>query len=240
MRERLLDASNGRFLDGAGTTHSAQHATAYPVALGVAGPGTVPDSVVRALGRTLADGGMKVSVYGAQFLLDALFATGRAEAAIGLMTATGTSSWLHMMDDLGATIAAEAWDPSLKSNMTFSHAWGSAPANVVPRHVLGVRITAPGAAEIEVRPRPGGLSRISGRVPTIRGPVSVALDRDHRHRLDVDVPPNTSARIVVELGDDDPRAFHVTGPHARAPAPRAATPPAGSSPSARSAPAAHQ
>ncbi|MEO3828963.1 hypothetical protein [Actinomadura sp. B10D3] len=43
MRENLLDASNGRFLDGVGTTHSAQHATAYPVALGVASPGTVPD-----------------------------------------------------------------------------------------------------------------------------------------------------------------------------------------------------
>ncbi|SNS30350.1 family 78 glycoside hydrolase catalytic domain [Actinomadura mexicana] len=217
MREKLLDASNGRFIDGAGTTHSAQHATVYPVALGVAGPGTVPDSVVRALGETLADGGMKVSVYGAQFLLDALFATGRADAAIGLMTASGMSSWLHMLDDLGATIVAEAWDPSLKPNMTFSHAWGSAPANVIPRHVLGVRITAPGAAEIEVRPRPGGLSRISGRVPTIRGPVSVALDSGERYRLDVDVPPGASARVVVELGDDDPRAFRVTGPHARAP-----------------------
>lgn len=217
MREKLLDASAGRFTDGIGTAHSAQHATAFPVALGVAGPGTVPDAVVRALGKTLADGGMKVSVYGAQFLLDALFATGQADAAIGLMTAKGLSSWLHMMDDLGATIVAEAWDPSLKPNMTFSHAWGSAPANAIPRHVLGVRITAPGAAEIEVRPRPGGLARISGRVPTIRGPVSVALDRERRYRLDVDVPPNTTARVVVELGDDDPRAFHVTGPHARAP-----------------------
>ncbi|WP_433462336.1 alpha-L-rhamnosidase C-terminal domain-containing protein [Spirillospora sp. CA-128828] len=195
---------------------SAQHATAFPVALGVAGPGTVPDSVVRALGRTLADGGMKVSVYGAQFLLDALFATGQAEAAIGLMTATGTNSWLHMLDDLGATIVTEAWDPSLKPNMTFSHAWGSAPANVIPRHVLGVRITAPGAAEIEIRPRPGDLAEISGRVPTIRGRVLVALNRDDGYRLDVDVPPGTSARIVVELGDDDPSAFHVTGPHARA------------------------
>ncbi|WP_141584557.1 family 78 glycoside hydrolase catalytic domain [Actinomadura sp. WMMA1423] len=217
MREKLLDASNGRFLDGEGTAHSAQHATVYPVALGVAGPGTVPDAVVRALGETLAGGGMKVSVYGAQFLLDALFATGRAKAAIDLMTAKGMSSWLHMMDDLGATIVAEAWDPSLKPNMTFSHAWGSAPANVIPRHVLGVRITAPGAAGIEVRPRPGDLTRVSGRVPTIRGPVSVALDRGERYRLDVDVPPGVSARVVVELGDDDPRAFHVTGPHARAP-----------------------
>ncbi|TDC90174.1 hydrolase [Actinomadura sp. 7K507] len=217
MREKLLDTANGRFVDGVGTTHSAQHATAYPVALGVAGPGTVPDSVVHALGKTLADGGMKVSVYGAQFLLDALFATGRAEAAIGLMTAKGLSSWLHMMDDLGATIVAEAWDPSLKPNMTFSHAWGSAPANVIPRHILGVRITAPGAAEIEVRPRPGGLTRFSGRVPTVRGPVSVALNRERRYRLDVDVPPNTSARLVIELGDADPRDVHVTGPHARAP-----------------------
>jgi alpha-L-rhamnosidase len=169
------------------------------------------------LGETLADGGMKVSVYGAQFLLDALFATGRAKAAIGLMTSTAMSSWLHMLDDLGATIVTEAWDPSLKSNMTFSHAWGSAPANAIPRHVLGVRVTAPGAAEIEVRPRPGDLTRIAGRVPTIRGPVSVALNRDKRYRLDVDVPPNTSARVVVELGDHDPRAFRVTGPHARAP-----------------------
>jgi alpha-L-rhamnosidase len=217
MRETLLDASNGRFVDGAGTTHSAQHATAFPVALGVAGPGTVPDSVVQALGRTLAGGGMSVSVYGAQFLLDALFATGRADAAIGLMTATGTSSWLHLIDDLGATIVGEAWDPSFKSNMTFSHAWGSAPANVIPRHVLGVRITAAGAAEVEVRPRPGGLSRISGTVPTVRGPVSVALDRTERYRLDVDVPPNTAARLVVELGATDPRDVHVTGPSARAP-----------------------
>jgi alpha-L-rhamnosidase len=215
MREKLLDASSGRFVDGVGTTHSAQHATAFPVALGVADP--VADSVVRALGETLADGGMKVSVYGAQFLLDALFATGRAKAAIGLMTSTAMSSWLHMLDDLGATIVTEAWDPSLKSNMTFSHAWGSAPANAIPRHVLGVRVTAPGAAEIEVRPRPGDLTRIAGRVPTIRGPVSVALNRDKRYRLDVDVPPNTSARVVVELGDHDPRAFRVTGPHARAP-----------------------
>ncbi|MEU8802225.1 family 78 glycoside hydrolase catalytic domain [Spirillospora sp. NPDC048819] len=217
MREKLLDASNGRFVDGVGTGHSAQHATAYPVALGVAGPGTVPDSVVRALGKTLADGGMEVSVYGAQFLLDALFSTGQAKAAIGLMTATGRSSWLHMMDDLGATIVAEAWDPSLKPNMTFSHAWGSAPANVIPRHILGVRVTAPGAAEIEVRPRPGGLTRLSGRVPTIRGPVSVALNRERRYRLDVEVPPNTSARLVIELGDADPRDHRVGGPHARAP-----------------------
>ncbi len=30
MRATLLNASTGRFVDGAGTTNSAQHATAYP------------------------------------------------------------------------------------------------------------------------------------------------------------------------------------------------------------------
>ncbi|WP_235018122.1 family 78 glycoside hydrolase catalytic domain [Thermomonospora echinospora] len=219
MRDTLLDEEAGRFVDGAGTAHSAQHATVFPLALGVAGQGTVSDDVLRRLGRTLAEGGMKVSVYGAQFLLDALFACGRADAAIGLMTATSTNSWLHMLDDLGATIVGEAWDPALKPNMTFSHAWASAPANVLPRQVLGVRVTAPGAAAVDVRPRPGPLTKVGGRVPTIRGPIEVALDRTGPtgYRLEVEVPPNTSARLVVELGDDTAAAYHVTGPHARAP-----------------------
>lgn len=219
MRDTLLDEAAGRFVDGAGTAHSAQHATAFPLALGVAGQGTVADDVLRGLGQTLADGGMKVSVYGAQFLLDALFACGRADAAIGLMTSTATNSWLHMMDDLGATVVTEAWDPALKPNMTFSHAWASAPANVLPRQVLGVRVTEPGAAAVDVRPRPGPLTKVAGRVPTIRGPVEVSLDRtvDTGYRLEVEVPPNTSARLVVELGDDTADAYHVTGPHARAP-----------------------
>lgn len=217
MRDTLLDAAAGRFVDGAGTTHSAQHATAFPLALGAAGQGTVADDVLRRLGQTLAEGGMKVSVYGAQFLLDALFACGRADAAIGLMTSTATNSWLHMLDDLGATVVTEAWDPALKPNMTFSHAWASAPANVLPRQVLGVRVTEPGAAAVDVRPRPGPLTRVGGRVPTIRGPIEISLDRTGvGYRLEVEVPPNTSARVIVELGDDTADAYHVTGPHARA------------------------
>jgi alpha-L-rhamnosidase len=211
LRSTLLDSGNGRFYDGAGTTHSAQHATAFPVALGVAGPGTVGDDVLAKLGETLAAGGMKVSVYGAQFLLDALFACGRADAAIALMTGTGTNSWLHLMDDLGATIVGEAWDPSLKSNMTFSHAWGSAPANVISRHVLGVQVSAPGAAELTIRPRLGTLTSVRGRVPTIRGVVEVEVERGERaYRLTAQLPPNTSTTMLVEIGADDPKAYHVS------------------------------
>ena len=141
---------------------------------------------------------MSCSVYAAQFLLDALFAAGQADAAHDLLTSTGLSSWLHMMDDLDATITMEAWDPSIKPNTTFSHAWGTAPANVVARQILGVRITAPGATGLLVRPQPGPLTWMRGTVPTIRGPVLVSMDRRASFRVMVDLPPNTSGRIELD------------------------------------------
>ncbi|MEV0743387.1 family 78 glycoside hydrolase catalytic domain [Streptomyces sp. NPDC050549] len=209
MRATLLDSSAGRFLDGEGTTHSAQHATAFPVALGVAD--ALDDDLLGRLGDTLAAGGMRMSVYGAQFLLDALFRLGRADAALGLLTSTATNSWLHMLDTLKATIVTEAWDPSLKSNMTFSHAWASAPANVIPRHVLGVRVTTPGAAEFLIRPRTGTLTDVAGTVPSVRGPVQVAVHRsDGSHTTRVTVPPNSRAVVEVEIGDARPAEYRVT------------------------------
>ncbi|MFJ3673312.1 family 78 glycoside hydrolase catalytic domain [Streptomyces sp. NPDC090106] len=209
MRTTLLDSAAGRFLDGAGTDHSAQHATTFPVALGVADP--LDDTVLTRLGETLAAGGMKVSVYGAQFLLDALFRLGRADAALALMTSKATNSWLHMIDDLKATIVTEAWDPALKSNMTFSHAWASAPANAVARHVLGVQVTEAGAAGFRIRPRTGALTRVEGTVPSLRGPVKVSVRRaEGTHSVQVTLPPNTQAVIEVEIGDARPSAYKVT------------------------------
>lgn len=209
MRAALLDSAAGRFRDGAGTTHSAQHATAFPVALGIAD--TLDDAVRVRLGDTLAAGGMKVSVYGAQFLLDALFRLGRSDAALALLTSTATNSWLHMLDDLKATIVTEAWDPALKPNMTLSHAWASAPANAVARHVLGVQVTEPGAAAFRIRPRTGVLTEADGTVPSLRGPVSVSVRRStDTHSLSVTLPPNSRAVLELEIADAAPAAYRVT------------------------------
>ncbi|MEV6817105.1 alpha-L-rhamnosidase C-terminal domain-containing protein, partial [Micromonospora sp. NPDC051296] len=106
----------------------------------------------------------------------------------------------------------EAWDPSIKSNTTFSHAWGSAPANVVPRFVAGVRPLAPGAREVLIAPQPGPLDWLRAKVPTIRGPIEVALDRRDGFRLVVDLPANVTGRIeldLAQLGVADARALHV-------------------------------
>ncbi len=209
INARLL-RGDGSYLDGIGTEHRAQHATAFAVALGV-----VPDSHRAAAGRWLAAQDMRMSVYGAQFLLEALFLSGQPRAALALMTSRARFSWLHMIDDLGATIAMEAWDPAIKPNTTFSHAWGSAPANILPRFIAGVEVTAPGAAALRIRPEPAGLGRFAARVPTIRGPVTVELAE---RRLTVAIPANSIATLELSaalLGGADPARVAVTGASGR-------------------------
>ena len=217
LASRLRDAINARLLgsdgsyaDGIGTDHRSQHATAFAVALGV-----VPDSYRRAAGRVLAAQGMRMSVYGAQFLLEALFRVEQPRAALALMTSRARFSWLHMIDDLGATTAMEAWDPAIKPNTTFSHAWGSAPANIVPRFIAGVEVTAPGAAALRIRPEPAGLARFAARIPTIRGSVTVDYTGDS---LSVRAPANVDVTVelsVALLAGANPARMLISGASGR-------------------------
>src|SRR6185312_15106278 len=94
-----------------------------------------------------------------------------------LMTATTQRSWYNMLR-VGSTITLEAWDKKYKPNLDWNHAWGAAPANILPRYVLGVRPMEAGFGRILIAPQPGSLVLISGRVPTIRGPVLVHLDQN--------------------------------------------------------------
>ncbi|MEH3120577.1 MAG: family 78 glycoside hydrolase catalytic domain [Sphingomonas phyllosphaerae] len=213
LAHRLRDAINARLLaedgsyaDGIGTDHRSQHATAFAVALGI-----VPDSHRRAAGRVLAGQGMRMSVYGAQFLLEALFRSEQPRAALALMTSRARFSWLHMIDDLGATVAMEAWDPAIKPNTTFSHAWGSAPANIVPRFMAGLEVTAPGAAALHIRPEPAGLARFAARIPTIRGPVAVDYRGDS---VSVRAPANVDVTVELSralLAGVDPARVPIVG-----------------------------
>lgn len=189
----LLLKSDGSYRDGLGTEHSAQHATAYPLAAGI-----TPTELRESAGKLLASQGMRMSVYGAQFLLDALFNAGEDRAAIALMTSREQFSWLHMMDDLHATIVMEAWDPAIKPNTTFSHAWGTAPANVIPRHVVGIEVIEPGASHIRIAPKPGDLAWFKATLPTIRGAVNVSYSRRGPVLLEIALPPNVTAELSLQ------------------------------------------
>ncbi len=81
--------------------------------------------------------GMACSVYGAQFLLEALYDYGFGDYALELMTATTQRSWYNMIRS-GSTITLEAWDKVYKPNLDLNHAWGAAPGNIMVRKLMGI------------------------------------------------------------------------------------------------------
>lgn len=184
-RRVFLDSEKGLFVDGEGTRHASLHVNAAALAFGLVEPNEMP-KIAGFLGKK----GLACSVYFAQYLLEALFAAGRADIAVRLMASDGERSWKGMMD-FGSTITMEAWSLKAKPNQDLTHAWGSAPLNVISRFVLGVTPLEPGFAKISVVPQPGGLRRVRGRVPTAHGIVSVDIDGD---RLTVETP--APARVI--------------------------------------------
>jgi len=196
LNRKLFDPAAGLYVDGEGSRHSSLHANMFPLALGL-----VPIERRGKVAAFVKSRGMACSVYGAQFLMDALFDQGMADHALALMKADGDRSWTHMIKRVGTTVALEAWDSKYKPNLDWNHAWGAAPANILPRKVLGIEPLKPGFAEILIQPRPGSLNWAEGYVPTRAGRVAVRLDQDAKaFRLKVEIPAGAAARIGVPKG----------------------------------------
>ena len=193
----LYDPETGRFRDGLDVDHYALHASAFPLGLGL-----VDEDKVDPVGEYSASRGMVVSVYGSQFLLAGLYLAGQDEAALGLMNAVDGNSWGHMMYNLGATMVTESWDPSQKGNMSFSHAWASAPANQIPRGMFGIVPIEPAFRTFQIKPQPADLEWGQLRIPTIRGSISVAFEQDDdSFAFLAEIPANTRAMVYVPVKD---------------------------------------
>lgn len=191
FNEKFFDSKLGIYRDGADTPHTSLHANLFPLAFGLIPPERRP-----AVAGWLVKRGMKCSVYPAQYLMDALFENGRGADALDLMLAPGDRSWRHMVES-GTTISWEAWDQKYKPNQDWNHAWGAAPANLLPRHVLGVRALAPGWSRAVVAPTPGKLKFAAGKVPTPRGPVKVDWKNEGAFKVDLDVPAGIQAKVEL-------------------------------------------
>ncbi len=192
FNEKLFDKGKGIYVDGEGSRHSSLHANMFPLAFGL-----VPEGRVRTVADFVAGRGMVCSVYGAQFLLEALYRTGRSEAALKLMNAEHDRGWYNMIRE-GSTISMEAWDDKYKPNQDWNHAWGAAPANIIPRLLMGVEPLEPGCSRIRIRPQPASLAWARVKVPTIRGSVQVHVRRQEGAvRMTLDIPANVVAEVYV-------------------------------------------
>ncbi|MBO7407516.1 MAG: hypothetical protein J6V14_07770, partial [Clostridia bacterium] len=186
--DRLWDPDNAAFCDGlaaGGTrsTHCSQHASAY--ALYGLGRRYLTGAQTDALtARIRADGRIKMSVYGAYFLLTGLYECGAGDIANALLLRDGPGdprTWAYMLDTLGATLTAEAWCPANKPNMTFSHPWGAAPAVLIPRGIFGLEPLEPGWKRFRVDFRRAGLERASIVLPTPYGSITASFSGDAYH-----------------------------------------------------------
>ncbi len=191
FQRALFDRARGLYRDGEGTEHASLHANLFPLAFGL-----VPAAHVPGVAKWLAGRGMACSVYAAQYLLEGLFEHGASAEALALMTAPTDRSWRHMVDS-GTTITWEAWDQKYKPNQDWNHAWGAAPANLLPRFVLGARPLVPGWGRARISPGPGALARAEGTIPTPRGPIHVAWAQAGGFRLTLTLPPGMSARVEL-------------------------------------------
>ncbi|MGI6704955.1 MAG: MGH1-like glycoside hydrolase domain-containing protein [Clostridia bacterium] len=118
------------------------------------------------------------------FELEALCKVGN----ISKVTDIIRSYWGGMLEE-GATSFWEEYDPKMKGaehyamygepfDKSLCHAWGASPLYLLGRYYLGVYPVKDGYEEFEVRPMNGGLERISGTVPTMKGSITVTSDKD--------------------------------------------------------------
>ena len=194
FRRTFWDADRGVFRDGAGTDHASLHGNMFPLAFGL-----VPEEDRDRVTAFIKSRGMKCSVYGSQFLLDALYRGSDGETPLRYMTDTGRRSWYNMIR-AGSTISLEAWDDIYKPNQDWNHAWGAAPANIIPRCLVGVEPLSPGFAEIRIKPQTASLREVDAVVPTIRGPVSVSVRRgEDSYVLETVTPANTRSEVSLPV-----------------------------------------
>lgn len=195
FNSKLIDKKRKIYVDGIGTDHASLHANMFPLAFGLA-----PEENLGRINEFIQSRGMACSVYGSQFLMEAVYDGNNADYGLRLLTSTDERSWYNMIR-AGSTIAMEAWDNKYKPNQDWNHAWGAVPANIIPRKLMGIEPLEPGFRKIRIKPQPATLAHAQIRCPTIRGEVMVSFKNDpgKSFLLTVMIPANSTADVYLPL-----------------------------------------
>ena len=198
FNHKLFNHETGLYIDSENSAHSSFHVNMFALRFGL-----VPEERIEKCLDFIVSKGMVCSVYAAQFYLDALFMHNRADEAISLLTADNDASWLGMIRR-GATITTEAWYPEQKLNMSWAHPWAASPANVIVRHLFGLRPTAPGWRKYEFNPQSGGISSAKIKIQTPCGTLNASFKHDKDGGLvkEIAVTPIRAPQCEKNMVDD--------------------------------------
>lgn len=201
-QKMFYDATRKIYVDGDGTGHASLHANVFALALGL-----VKTEKEREVVDFIISRGMACSVYGSQFLLEGLYSAGKGDQGLQLMTSGSKRSWLNMIR-MGSTITMEAWDGQFKPNQDWNHAWGTAPANIICRKLMGIEPLTPGWTSFSIKPQIGSLSNAAIDVPTIKGTIKASYKQTAgSFDMEVEIPANTVAGVYLPLNEQ--RVFKV-------------------------------
>jgi len=199
INKKLFNTDKGIYVDGEGSGHSSLHPNMMALAFGI-----VPANFTKSVTEFVKSRGMACSVYGAQYLLEGLYLSGEGQYALDLMRATSDRSWWNMIK-AGSTITMEAWDMKYKPNSDWNHAWGSAPANIIPRCLWGIRPNTPGFSVASIHPQMGDLKFSSVKTPTIHGPIKGEYHwiNNHLKTYSIEIPENIVGKFYLNCATDE-------------------------------------
>ena len=185
--------------DGAQSAHSSQEANALALAYGV-----VPPADVAAVGAFVAGLGISVAPNHGLELLRALAAADLWDDMVRTLTDASEPGWAHIVAS-GGTFTWETWTPSDLIGDSMSHGWGSSALVAMGESLLGVTPLPPtpkGGVRIGITPPRSGLTRASGSMPTVAGPVRVSWSRrGKRFSLQTSIPANAEASVTLPAAD---------------------------------------
>ena len=172
IQELLFDSNGKLFLDAIGSSHSSKQANVFALNFGLV-PTDDLDNVI-----DLIIASEKGSVYLYQYLLEALYENNRSKEAFLVLTATNSRSWYGMVSMLGSSMTTESWNFDINPNMDMSHAWATAPVNIIPRYLVGIRPLSPRYKRFVVSPMDAELEFYKMRLPTLEGNITVEMQRN--------------------------------------------------------------
>jgi len=223
VRDRLFSARRGRFVDSRLLQRIASRASAvtncYAVYGGLAEAdraGAVLDALAEDEAGGRADWGARPNPYARYFAAEALFAHGRAEAALALLRA-----YFGPMKKAGLVTVPEVFPlpdndappPSGGEDGPYNgrtpwvlcHGTGVYAPAMLARWVLGVAPQGPGFEPLRLAPMPADLKAVSGRVWTPKGWVEVRVSaRGRTRKVRATLPEGLAYRLDRRhLADDD-------------------------------------
>jgi alpha-L-rhamnosidase len=193
VNEQMFDSKRGVYVDGIGTDHAALHANMLPLAFDM-----VPEEHIQSVVEHIKSRGMACSVYGSQYLMDALYNSGASDYALELLADTSDRSWYNMIR-AGSTMTLEAWDLKYKNNLDWNHAWGAVPANIIPRGLWGIQPKTPGFGIASIKPQMSNLRNSQIEVPTVKGTIkgNYKFENPRLQVFEIEIPANMVAEFEV-------------------------------------------